>query len=190
MKAEDLKLIHKFVDDGLKKLAELDLMKSPGNVPFEMIDKSVKKDDDWTPWKPIESTVTDQEITQLEALTNCTFPESFISFLKYKHFYELFLPDPMLVGFYKHPVRKWLEEYTEMYSYDWVHEDLIANRIIPFANYYDYGFLCFDAREAYDNNEYPILMVDHEEVGNMESYSVFSVNFMDMVRKKLIYEDL
>ena len=41
MKAEDLKLIHKFVDDGLEKLAELDLMKIPGNIPFEMIDKSI-----------------------------------------------------------------------------------------------------------------------------------------------------
>lgn len=185
MTQDDLNRIHTFVDEGLKKLKEKGLMRTSGKVPLEMIDGPTNPDG-WTPWKPIKSTVTDQEITQLEVVTACKFPNSFIAFLKYKHFFDLFLPDQELVNFYRHPQKSWIKEYLQMYSYDWVQEDLIANKIIPFANHYDYGFLCFDARAQYPKQEYPILMVDHELVGDLESYESFNANFMEMVQERLI----
>ena len=186
MQNSDIKLIHKFVDEGLINLKENDLMWTPGNVPFEMRDPLYSKKEDWIHWKPIQSTVTDQEITQLEVLANCEFPLSFVAFLKYKHFYDLDLPNGELVTFYKHPIDKWIDEFIQMCSYDWVQQDLIKHKFIPFANHFDYGFLCFDARNACKDNEYPILMIDHELVGEVERYELFNSCFIEMIKDKLI----
>lgn len=186
MQNEDIELIHEFVDEGLRKLKEHDLMWTPGLVPFEMVDSSYPKKDDWTHWKATRSTVTNKEITQLEVLANCEFPISFTTFLKYKHFYELDLPNGELVSFYKHPIKTWLNEFIRMYSYDWVQDDLISQGFVPFANHYDHGLLCFDARKKHKNNEYPILMVDHELVTENKEYEYFNSCFMEMVKEKLI----
>ena len=185
MNQKDIRLIHQFVDYGLSELKKLELMQTPGNVPIEMKD-GTKNEDGWITWKPIKSTVTNSEIIQLEVMTNCNFPISFIEFLKYKHFYGLYLAAFPMIRFYNHPIKNWLKKYVQMYSYDWVREDLISNKIIPFADYGDYGFLCFDAREKYPNNEYPILMVDHELVGDIDSYEMFNSSFMEMVKERLI----
>lgn len=62
MNQEDIKLIHQFVDDGLKTLKRLELMLTPEDVPIEMKDGK-ENEDGWTPWKPIKSTVSNSEIT-------------------------------------------------------------------------------------------------------------------------------
>lgn len=187
MKKEDIALIHKFVDDGLKALKENGLMTKSGYIPLEMQDDSFNGSEEYNSWQATKSTVSDADITALEIMVDCKLPLSFKTFLKYKHFYDLFLPGVMEVGFYKHPIRNWEKEYHEMYSYDWVREDLIGNRFIPFANHMDWGFLCFDARNPVENNEYPILMIDHEILGDIESYREFNKNFMEMVKSRLLY---
>jgi hypothetical protein len=188
MTAQDKELIYKFIDDGLIELNRLGLMTKSGNFPKEMKDESFDRSQEYNKWKAIESTVTDSDIKELEGIVNCELPNSFKTFLKYKHFYKLWLPRVMEVTFFSHPIYSWKKNYSTFYSYDWVQEDLIEKKFIPFANHEDWGFLCFDARKSYQGNEYPILMVDQELVGDQGSYKEFNNDFMDMVKNRLLYK--
>jgi len=187
LKEEDVKLIHKFVDDGITELKKHGLMIQSGNIPIEMQDESFNRKNEYNNWVPTKSTVSDSDITELECLVNCEFPDSFKVFLKYKHFYELFLPGVTEVQFYSHPIYKWKKKYQNNYSYDWIQEDLIQNKFIPFADHEDWGMLCFDAQKPVEHNEFPILMVDHEVSNEIDKYQKFNLNFMDMVKSRLIY---
>ena len=89
MTEEDKELIHKFVDDGLIELNKLGLMTKSGSFPKEMKDDSFDRNQEYNKWKAVESTVTNPDITELEVIVNCELPNSFKTFLKYKHFYEL-----------------------------------------------------------------------------------------------------
>lgn len=184
----NIELIHKFVDGGINELKKNGMMTKPGNIPLEMRTDSFDRRNEYNDWKAIESTVTDVDIVELEVLVNCELPNSFKVFLKYKHYYELFLPGVTEVGFYSHPIDTWKKNYIQNYSYDWIQEDLIENRFVPFANHEDCGILCFDARKSVEQNEFPILMIDHERVGEIESYTKFNNNFMEMVKSRLIYD--
>jgi len=186
LKQEDVQLIHQFVDGGLKALKENDLMIAQGAIPPEMQDDTFDRRKDYNSWVAIPSRVTNAEIAKLEAVVDRNFPESFRCFLKYKHFYELFLPGVMEVGFYSHPLYNWQKKYLQMYSYDWVQEDIIQQGFVPFADHEDWGMLCFDARKPIENNEYPIIMIDQELVREEEKYERFNLNFMEMVKKRLI----
>lgn len=44
----------------------------------------------------------------------------------------------------------------------------IDKGIIPFAHWSDWGMLCFDASEDKPNNEYPIVLWDHETADQFE----------------------
>lgn len=189
MTEDDKQLIYKFVDDGLIELNKSGMMKKSGNFPREMQDESFDRKQEYNKWKAVKSTVTNADITELEVIVNCELPISFQTFLKYKHFYELWLPGVMEVGFFSHPIYSWKKNYRNFYSYDWVQEELIENKFIPFANHEDWGYLCFDARKSYTENEYPILMIDHELIGDPDKYEKFNNNFMDMVRNRLLYEN-
>lgn len=180
-------VIYDFVDKGLKSLEEMDLLRLPlDNMPQEMIDETREKMDDWIPWKPIESTVTDAELVEIEKLTGKKFPESYKEFLKYKHFYELSTPVPMDVVFFRHPIRNWKDEFYKYYSYDWVKERLIDNGYIPFAEHQGWGIVCFDTKRNIDTGEYPIIMIDHELVyDNPIPYENFGTSFIDMIEKRL-----
>jgi len=188
LKEEDIQLIHQFVDGGLKALKENDLMIAQGAIPLEMQDGAFDRRNDYNSWVAIPSQATNEEIAKLEAVLDRNFPESFRYFLKYKHFYELFLPGVTEVNFYPHPLKNWQKKYLEMYAYDWVQEEIIQKGFVPFANHEDWGMLCFDARKPVENNEYPIMMIDHELVGEIEKYPLFNQSFMKMVRERLIYK--
>jgi hypothetical protein len=181
--------IYDFVDRSLKSLEASDLMRRPDNdMPKEMIDETKESVDDWIPWKPIKSTVTDNDLLEIEQITGRKFPESYKSFLKYKHFYELDSPDPMDVCFFKHPIRQWKNEFIKYYSYDWVKERLIGMGFIPFADHHDWGIICFDTNRNKESGEYPVIMIDHELVfDDPTPYETFGDNFVDLMIKRLTY---
>lgn len=183
----DKQIIYDFVDQGLKSLGELDMMRvTHDNMPPEMIDETRVRRDDWVPWKPIKSTVSDNDLFEIEKLTGKQFPESYKEFLKYKHFYELDVPNPMEVVFFRHPIRDWKDEFISYYSYDWVQEKLIDNGYIPFAYHQDWGIVCFDTNRNKDTREYPIIMIDHELVFDEPIPSEdFGDDFVDMIKTRL-----
>jgi hypothetical protein len=57
-------------------------------------------------------------------------------------------------------------------------ELLIGRGYIYFADFDDYGLLCFDANEVRNDNEYPIVYIDHE---NLEEVHVYASNFYDLL---------
>lgn len=177
------------VDQVLAEMSKQEYgMMLPGKIPQKMQDKTrASSEGGWHPWKAIQSTVSAQELKELEALVGVPLPKSFQEFLQYKHFYELMGPQGEAVRFYRHPIYHWKEEFKRFYGYDWVQEDLLANKYIPFADHYDWGFLCFDANEKVEDNEYPIVMIDHEMLGEVDSYSHFSDNFRELLQDYFTY---
>ena len=60
-------------------------------------------------------------------------------------------------------------------SYD--NEFLIDSGKIPFASYLDYGWFCFDTKAKCEQNDYPVVVLDHEDYSVMETYK----NFIEML---------
>lgn len=154
------KEIYEYVDKSLSSLKKADLMFLPhSNMPTEMIDESVEQKSDWIPWKSISSKVTDKDILEIESKIKLKYPELYKDFLKYKHFYEL--ENVAEINFFKHCVRDWKSNLTEYYFDYWEPEELIKKGFIPFADYSDWGIVCFDTNRM-NNNDCPIVMFDHE----------------------------
>jgi hypothetical protein len=59
-------------------------------------------------------------------------------------------------------------------------EFLIDQGYIPFADWSDWGMLCFDTNRRDTNYEYPIVLWDHER---WDEYEPFSDNFSELLLK-------
>lgn len=154
------KEIFEYVDKSLSSLKKADLMSRPHpNMPTEMIDNTVEQKSGWIPWNAVSSKVTDQDILELENQIELKYPSLYKDFLKYKHFYEL--ENIAEITFFKHCIRDWKSNLTEYYFEYWEPEELIKKGFIPFADYNDWGIVCFDTNRM-NNNDCPIVMFDHE----------------------------
>ncbi|WP_264788147.1 SMI1/KNR4 family protein [Aureispira anguillae] len=180
------KEIFEYVDRSLSSLKKADLMSRPhANMPIEMIDRSVEQKSDWIPWKAIPSKVTDQDISELENRIKLKYPKLYIDFLKYKHFYEL--ENVAEITFFKHCIRDWKSNLTEYYFEYWAPEEIIEKGFIPFADYSDWGIVCFDTNRM-KNNDCPIVMFDHETLYNEpvsfeELYDSFGLMANELLNK-------
>lgn len=160
--------LFEYIDNSLRNLKEADLMTIPhSNMPIEMIDKNVLQKSDWIPWKAIASKVTNDDLTYLESKINLEYPELYKEFLKYKHFYDL--ENINEITFFKHCVRDWKNDLLEYYFEYWEPDEIIKKGFIPFANYSDWGVVCFDTNRMV-NRDCPIVMFDHETLYNEEVY--------------------
>lgn len=159
-------IVHQFVDTALKKWHQADLMHFPHTVmPREMQDETKVADDDWIPWKPIPSTVTASDIQELEVRTNLRYPALYKEFLQYKHFYELW-PEQE-INFFRHGIREWKEELFGRYFNSWDPAKLIGQGYIHFADYSDWGIVCFDTHHQNpQDHDCPVIMIDHELLFN------------------------
>lgn len=180
------KEIFEFVDKSLISLKKVDLMFLPHlNMPNEMIDIAIEQKSDWIPWKAVPSKVTDEDILELENLIGLKYPRLYIDFLKYKHFYEL--ENVAEISFFKHCIRDWKSNLTEFYFDYWAPEEIIKKGFIPFADYSDWGIVCFDTNRMI-NNDCPIVMFDHEtlydeKVKFEEFYDSFEIMSFDLLNK-------
>ncbi|NBP67946.1 MAG: SMI1/KNR4 family protein [Cytophagia bacterium] len=181
-------IIFDFVDNGLKSLEAMDMIRIVHNsMPQEMVDETKERRDDWIPWKPIKSTVTDSDLIEIEELAGRQLPDSYKEFLKYKHFYELDAPNTTDVVFFRHPIRDWKDEFVKYYSHNWVKERLIDNGYLPFAEHQDWGIVCFDTNRNKESREYPVVMIDHELIySDPIPYEHFGDNFIDLIEKRLM----
>ena len=179
----DTELIHEFIDNSLKTLEELDLMKRPHpNMPKEMINETRTTDNDWIPWKAIPSKATDSDIKEIEERIGLSLPQSYIEFLKYKHFYSL--DTPKEINFYQHCVRDWKKHLFDTYFHSWEPDEIIKKGFIPFGDYSDWGILCFDTnKQSEKNNEYEIIYIDHELLyeDNVPKKRLYP-SFIDMIK--------
>jgi hypothetical protein len=93
-------------------------------------------------WKVIPSTVTDRQIQEYEKQIGLVLPGSGKYFLKYKNFIEMSLREYQVV-FFKSLSTNWvgtLFDHTQYYR-----EQLNGRGLIPFADYSNYGGICFDS---------------------------------------------
>ncbi len=161
MTAADIKNLHQFIDDNLEIISQNDMMYLPGQIPVAMQDDTKPVTDDWLPWKPIASTVSASDISELEQVISSRYPKLYVEFLQYKHFCELW---PVAeITFFGHEIDSWKEELLSHYQKSWLPEKLIGQGLIYFANYSDWGIVCFNTNEQRsDDYDCPIIMIDHE----------------------------
>ncbi len=153
----------------------------PTKIEPEMAEKNANKNQEWNKWFPIKSTVTDLELEELEKEIGHKLPLSYKNFLKYKHFYELYISE---CSFCAHPIKTWRAKIMEMIFDGYPSEDLIETGRIPFANWSDWGLLCFDTTTKSENNNYPIVLWDHETYDEFQfQYSDFESMIVELDRE-------
>jgi hypothetical protein len=170
-------IIKNIIDTYLKKWVDQELNTLPTDVEPEMADPNQDKNATQHIWFPIDSTVTDAEMEEIEDRIGHTFPNDYKTFLKHRHFYELQISE---VSFCAHPVNTWGESLTEMIFDGYPTEFLIEKGYIPFANWSDWGLLCFDTNRNKDDKNYPIVLWDHEIA---EEFQDQYTDFYDLITK-------
>lgn len=163
--------LKKIIDESLHEMSKTDIsMMTPAEVPKEMRDDSIEKMDDWIGWKPIASIIEDSDINRIEKIIDYPLPLSYREFLKYKHFYQLIIPDRgvNLPGILPDKELTFLKELV----FEMGEPDLILGQgYIYFADFEDYGLLCFNANIKAKNNEYPVVFIDHEDFDDIHLYA-------------------
>lgn len=157
------------VDKHLNKFIEKGVNILPGKIEPEMADPGeLMSKEEWNKWYPIDSTVTDPELEELENKLNFKFPSDYKIFLKHKHFYELYIYEARFSG---HIIRTWKRSLISLAFDGYPREFLIDKGYFPFADWNDWGQLCFDTNNPQVENEYPVVLWDHERWDEFEPYS-------------------
>jgi len=170
------------IDKYLEKLIAIGLNKLPSKIVTEMADPNQDKDEEWRVWNPIISRVTNDEIEEFELKLGHKLPESYKKFLKYKHFYNLQISE---CSFCEHPAGIWRESLIEIIFDGYPRNFLIDTGRIPFANWSDWGLLCFDTTSEHTNNDYPIVLWDYEISYEFEpKYSNFDTMIIELDKEE------
>lgn len=140
-------------------MVDNDMNNLPGKITPAMKDPDTESSDGWTKWLPVKSNITDDELKNLEARIGYILPPSYKSFLQYKHFYELLIDE---AGFFRHPVDDWRDSLASKMTHDPLQEYLLNKGYIPFADWSDWGLLCFDTNSSEGGVNYPVMLWDHE----------------------------
>ena len=152
-------IIKDIIDSHLKKWGDLQMNKLPGHIEAEMADPDQDKSEEWRTWTPIDSKVTDKEIQDFEEQIGHRLPDTYKVFLKHKHFYDLQISE---VSFCSHPVNIWRSKQVDRIFDGYPREFLINKGYLPFADWSDWGLLCFDTTRHKGDYNYPIVLWDHE----------------------------
>lgn len=169
--------IKNLIDIHLRKWVDMGINQLPVQIETEMSDLNQDMSEEWRTWFPVNSKITDEEINDIENRIGYEFPEDYKTFLKHKHFYELQISE---ISFCEHPVNSWRASLTEMIFDGYPKEFLIDKGYIPFANWSDWGMLCFDTNKNQNDKNYPIVLWDHELADEVQyQYE----DFYDMIEK-------
>ncbi|GEP90002.1 SMI1 / KNR4 family (SUKH-1) [Chitinophaga terrae (ex Kim and Jung 2007)] len=158
-------VIKNIIDTHLNKWVEDELNKLPIEIDPAMAGPVNEDDDDWNTWLPIPSTVTDAEIEDFEKQLGHKLPGDYKTFLKHRHFYELQIGE---VSFCSHPVNTWRADLAEKIFEGYPTKYLLDKGYIPFADWSDWGLLCFDTNRNQQDHNYPVVLWDHELADEVE----------------------
>ena len=154
--------IPEIVDRYLDKMIKVELNYITGEVVPAMRGKD--NGEGWTEWIPIPSTVTESELAELEQRIGYPLPDAYKLFLQYKFFYELMIDN---VSFNNHIAGSWQEGLLDLVLHSYPKEWFVDKGYIPFANYDDWGLLCFDAGKQQtpesSGTNYAVCLWDHEK---------------------------
>jgi hypothetical protein len=155
-------VVSEYVSAALDQLRRGNGMRLPlRDMPEEMRDRTIPDSKDWIGWKPVPSTVTEEQLDELEREIGLAFPPPYRRFLRTSHFYEL---TEVGVRFERHPVRSWRAELVHLYEEVWWPERIIGRGLIPFGSetFCDTGLVCFDTRSRQADGDCPVVIWDHE----------------------------
>jgi len=150
----------------------------PGPIP-EMMQTGQIEDEDAIYWRAIASTVTDLDIADLERSLGVILSSQYRELLQHKHFIELHFGE---AAFFSHPVGDWKKIITKSVFEGWPKEHLIQKGYLPFADFSDWGLLCFRVPEQNANGEHPVYRWDHERP---ESYEFFAADLQSALERLL-----
>lgn len=150
-------MITDLIDASLARWEELKANSLPGEVPEAM--RTGESEDDWTFWKPINSTVTDSDIAEMNEMLGVELSPQYVELLRHKHFMELQFGE---ISILPHPVGSWKASIRKAVFKGWPKAHLIEKGFLPFADYSDWGLLCFGIAAKSADGEYPIYRWDHE----------------------------
>lgn len=156
-----------FVEAAVDWLRRQGLMTFPG-VAEEMKDES-KKGGKWDVWKPVPSTVTDEDLNEFEAKLGLKYPPAYRQFLKTSHFYGL---TEIGVDFGRHPIDTWKEVLGDLYQ-NGMPERIIRAGYLPFGRecFQDSGFVCFDTKATTSDGDCPVVYWDRSKVKTPEEFN-------------------
>jgi hypothetical protein len=141
-----------YVDAAIESLRLHDFMSCPDpNMPAEMRDPKLPPTGAWLAWQPIASSVTDQDIIELETHFGGKLPDSYVEFLKYRHFYDL---TECGVRFIPHVIGRWKDELIGLYD-TYQQNFPTDSHLVPFGaeTFMDAGPVCFDFQKRHANGE-------------------------------------
>lgn len=154
------------------------------SIPKSMRDPGRRPDDEdksFTCWKPLPSSVSKKDLRKLAAFLDRPLPPSYRYFLQQWHFVEIYMDQgnvkffPNLPGKLTSKFRKIINKY---YGYD----KLPGRGFLPIADYGDWGVVCFDARQAAPDSDYPVVVLDHDD-GYTDPLS-YTANFLEMFERE------
>lgn len=152
-------LIREYVDTSLTFLWAKGLMQEPAlDVPEAMIDFTQQSNNNWVSWKALPSTVTEDDIQELEQALGYALPRLYVDFLQYRHFYTL--DDAKGISFLSHPIRDWKTGLLDLYCYLLEPSTLIKQGYIPFAYDSAMQHICFDtSQRSIDNQDCVVVLI-------------------------------
>lgn len=156
--------------DGCQSLIEF--------IPEVMVNENKEHDDEYAYWIPIPSTVSEKEIADLEYLFQHSIPKSFAFFLCQKHFVELQLGGHG-VNFFSNLPGELTSKFEEIIGQ--LYWTVLKRNYLPFAHFGDFGVLCFDASIPTTNNDYPIIILDHDDGYTTPEF--YAHTFLDLFKE-------
>jgi len=154
-------LVTNYVDAAIEQLRRLELIMTPGKLPVEMRDDSIPPSNDWRGWKPVPSTVTNQDLDAMEREIGLKFPPLYRDFLQYKHFVDL---TERGVQFERHLSDSWRETLRNAHRQPWLNGTLLDRGFIAFGSetFMDAGPVCFDTNRRDASGDCAVVFLDHE----------------------------
>ncbi len=108
-------------------------------------------------WKAIDNRISDEDIADFEGKLNIVLPLSYKTYLKYKHFYEMFWD--LDVFLYPKPVHSWSKILID--NNEEMQEEILGKGYFAIGRYSDYGVIALKLTDN-ENKEGEIVLFDYE----------------------------
>jgi hypothetical protein len=169
--------IQQIIDKYLQNWITLGLNYLPSKIDIEMTDINIEQKQGWIIWFPIESRISDNDVIEFENKIGYKLPKDYITLLQHKHFYELHISE---ASFFKLPLNSWKNDLSYMVLDAYPQEFLLGKGLVPFADWSDWGLLCFDTTQKSIDNNYTVVLWDNEDPFETKP---FADNFYELLLK-------
>ena len=127
-------------------------------------------------WKAIDNRISDEDIADFEGKLNIVLPLSYKTYLKYKHFYEMFWD--LDVFLYPKPVHSWSKILID--NNEEMQEEILGKGYFAIGRYSDYGVIALKLTDN-ENKEGEVVLFDYET----PEKEVLAPNFVEFLNQIL-----